>query len=210
MSAMPARRQEPADDDVAARVDLAARVRELAEAAILTGVDAAEAAAVADEVEALTARLAVERHDAPPYDASSAGIMERHTANPVSGTLNPVAPPVDLEVAPDGAVHGEFTLGTLYEGPPTYVHGGVSALVLDQALGMAAAVSGTVGMTATLQLRYRRPTPLGVPLAVEARFSRVEGRKVYASGGITGPDGRLTVEATATFIVPQRFVTSRN
>ncbi|MGP4027601.1 PaaI family thioesterase [Actinomadura sp. 3N407] len=210
MSAMPMERQELGDDEVTARAGLAARVRELAEAAVLTGVGAAEAAAVADEVEALTARLAVERRVAPPYVASSEGILERHTANPVNGALNPFAPPVDLQVTPDGAVRGEYTLSPLYEGPPSYVHGGVSAMVLDQALGMAAAVSGTPGMTATLELRYRRPTPLGVPLVVEARFSRVEGRKVHASGNITGPDGRVTVEATAMFIMPERFLTSQH
>ncbi|TDC87944.1 PaaI family thioesterase [Actinomadura sp. 7K507] len=208
MSAMPAERQQLADDEVAARAGLAARVRELAEAAILTGADPAEAAAVADEVEALTARLAVGRSEAPPYVVEHTGVMERHSANPVTGTLNPFAPPVDLGVTPDGAVRGEFTLSPLYEGPPTYVHGGVSAMVLDQALGMAAAVSGTPGMTATLELRYRRPTPLGVPLLIEAKFSRLEGRKIWASGSIAGPDGRVTVEATAMFIQPQRFVTS--
>ncbi|MFG2086597.1 MULTISPECIES: PaaI family thioesterase [unclassified Spirillospora] len=210
MSAMPMERQELGDDEVTARAALAARVRELAEAAVLTGAGAAEAAAVADEIEALTARLAVGRRGAPPYVTSSEGIMERHTANPVNGTLNPFAPPVDLKVTPDGTVRAEFTLSPLYEGPPSYVHGGVSAMVLDQALGMAAAASGTPGMTATLELRYRRPTPLGVPLVVEARFSRVEGRKVHASGSITGPDGRVTVEATAMFIMPTRFVTSQH
>jgi predicted thioesterase len=61
-------------------------------------------------------------------------------------------------------------------------------------------------MTATLELRYRRPTPLGVPLTVEAKASRVEGRKIYASGTIAGPDGRVTVEATAMFVTPQNFV----
>jgi hypothetical protein len=81
-------------------------------------------------------------------------------------------------------------------------------MVLDQALGMAAAATGTPGMTAGLELRYRLPTPLAVPLLVEAKASRVEGRKVYASGSIAAPDGRVTVEATAMFVMPQRFVTS--
>ena len=210
MSAMPVERQQLADDDATARAGLAARVRELAEVAVLTGVGAAEAAAVADEIEALTARLAVGRREAPPYVASSTGILERHTANPVNGALNPLAPPVDLVADPDGAVRGEFTLNALYEGPPSYVHGGVSAMVLDQALGMAAAVSGRPGMTATLELRYRRPTPLGVPLRIEAKFSRAEGRKIWASGSIAGPDGRVTVEATAMFVQPQRLVASRH
>src|SRR5690606_32749344 len=95
------------------------------------------------------------------------------------------------------------TLGPLYEGPPAHVHGGMSAMVLDQALGTAAAAAGTPGMTATLEVRYRRPTPLGVPLSVEAKASRAEGRKVYATGTICDPDGRVTVEATGVFIRPE-------
>ncbi|XRQ16682.1 PaaI family thioesterase [Actinomadura welshii] len=205
---MPMERHELGDEESAALAGLAARIRELAEAAVLTGTGAAEAAAVADEVAALTARLSERRWDAPPYAMSGDGILNRSTANPVTGLLNPYAPPVELKAAEGGIVRGEFTLGALYEGPPTYVHGGVSAMVLDQALGMAAAISGTPGMTATLETRYRRPTPLGVPLSVEAKASRVEGRKVYASGAISGPDGRVTVEATAMFIMPEHFVAS--
>ncbi|MFI0368424.1 PaaI family thioesterase [Actinomadura sp. 1N219] len=208
------------EDEVTALAGLADRVRELAEAAVLTDAGAAEAAAVADQVKTLTERLGAERRKAPPFAASGdiraaayGGLgegrrMDRQVANPVTGRLNPVAPPVDLEVTSDGIVRGEFTLGHVYEGPPSYVHGGVSAMVLDQVLGMAAAATGTPGMTATLELRYRRPTPLGVPLLVEAKASRVEGRKVYAAGTIAAPDGRVTVEATAMFVMPQKFVPS--
>ncbi|NYD45933.1 acyl-coenzyme A thioesterase PaaI-like protein [Actinomadura luteofluorescens] len=208
MSAIPMERPVLGDDEAAALTGLAARVRELAEATVLTGAGAAEAAAVADEIAALTARLTAERRGAPPFVTPGERRMDRQIANPVSGPLNPFAPPIGLDVTSDGVVRGEFTLGAVYEGPPSYVHGGVSAMVLDQALGMAAAATGTPGMTATLETRYRRPTPLGVPLKVEAKASRVEGRKVYASGTISAPDGRVTVEATAMFIMPQRFVTS--
>ncbi|MFI0409655.1 PaaI family thioesterase [Actinomadura sp. 3N508] len=206
------------EDDVAALAGLAERVRELAEAAVLTGAGAAEAAAVAGEVKELTERLSAKRRNAPPFAASGdirtaasgeSRRMDRQVANPVTGHLNPVAPPVDLEVTSDGIVRGEFTLGAVYEGPPSYAHGGVSAMVLDQVLGMAAAATGTPGMTATLELRYRRPTPLGVPLLVEAKASRVEGRKVYAAGTIAAPDGRVTVEASAMFVMPRHFVTSQ-
>ncbi|WP_158581474.1 PaaI family thioesterase [Actinomadura spongiicola] len=200
------------EDEAAALAGLAARVRELADAAVLTGVGTAEAAAVADEVRALTARLATRRRNDPPfaaYTVSGEGRpIDRQLGNPVTGHLNPLAPPVDLETTPDGLVRGEFTLGAVHEGPPSYAHGGVTAAIIDQVLGVAAAATGTSGMTATLELRYPRPTPLGVPLLAEAKACRVEGRKVYASGTIAAPDGLVTVEATAIFVTPQRFVTS--
>ncbi|MEU6749983.1 PaaI family thioesterase [Spirillospora sp. NPDC046719] len=206
MSGATTERHMLGEDEAAPLAGLAARVRELTEAAVLTGVGAGEARAVADEIAALTERLRAVRRDAPPFLVTDGHRMDRQGGNPVTGVLNPIAPPVDLDVTPDGIVRAEFTLTDVYEGPPSYVHGGMSAMVLDQALGMAAAQTGTGGMTATLELRYRRPTPLGVPLTVEAKASRVEGRKIYASGTIAGPDGRVTVEATAMFVTPQNFV----
>jgi acyl-coenzyme A thioesterase PaaI-like protein len=208
VNAFPTERAEPQDEEAAALAELAARVRELAEAALLTRPGAARTSAVAAEVAALTARLTAERRGAPPSVTPGERTVDRDLGNPVTGTANPIAPPVAFTVDSDGIVRAEFTLGPLYEGPPSYVHGGVSAMVLDQALGMAAAVSGTPGTTATLETRYRRPTPLGVPLRVGARARGGVGRLVSAAGATRAPHGRVTVEATAMFIQPQRFVTS--
>jgi acyl-coenzyme A thioesterase PaaI-like protein len=192
----------PGQEDLLA--GLAARVRELIEAVVLTDVELAEVAEVAGEVAKLTARLSAVRRVAPPIAQLDGQGLVRQLASPVSGRLNPIAPPVEMRAQPDGSVRCEFTLSAVYEGPPGFVHGGVSALILDQLLGSAAAANGTPGMTATLDLRYRRPTPYGVPLAAEARTVRVEGRKTYVDAVISGPDGKPTVEATAMFIMPQR------
>jgi uncharacterized protein (TIGR00369 family) len=187
---------------VAALSVLADRVRELTEAVVHTAVDDGELAALSAEVAALTERLSAARHPHPPFGDATHGI-ERQLGNPVSGRLNPLAPPIDVEVLPDGTARAVFTLSAVYEGPPTFVHGGVSALILDQLLGVAASASGTPGMTATLELRYRRPTPLGVPLTAEAKSTGAEGRKSWADGRILDPDGRTTVEATAMFVTPR-------
>jgi uncharacterized protein (TIGR00369 family) len=100
-------------------------------------------------------------------------------------------------------------LTALYEGPPGFVHGGISALVLDQLLGAAALANGTPGMTATLETSYRRPTPHGVPLVAEARAVRSEGRTTWVTAEIRRPDGKVTVEATGTFIMPLRALPVR-
>jgi uncharacterized protein (TIGR00369 family) len=108
-----------------------------------------------------------------------------------------------MRADPDGTVRSSFTLNAVYEGPPSYVHGGVSAMVLDHLLGMAAAANGTPGMTASLELHYRRPTPWGVPLTAEGKVTRTEGRRTWADGRIKDPEGKTTVEATAMFIMPR-------
>jgi Thioesterase superfamily len=104
--------------------------------------------------------------------------------NPVIGAGNPIAPPLRIEIGADGA-EGWCTLGQAYEGPPMYGHGGMSAMLIDQLLGHAAAASGHPGVTTDLSVRYRRPVPLDVPLRVWGRVVKVEGRRISAIGGIT-------------------------
>jgi len=181
---------------------LAERARELNEAVVYTCVDLDEVAAVRDEIAALTERLRAVRREHPPIGDEGAAGMTRQLASPVSGPLNPIAPPVHIRALPNGSARTEFELSSIYEGPPSFVHGGVSAMILDQILGVAASANGTPGMTATLELRYRRPTPHGARLVAEAEVARVSGRRTYVDARILGPDGRVTVEATAMFVMP--------
>lgn len=143
----------------------------------------------------------LERH-APPVgermvDMWSGEAPNRH--NPVTGPENALAPPMAVRGAADGSVIGTATLGLPYQGPPGYVHGGVSALLLDHTLGVANHVAGATGMTAVLTLRYRRPTPLFEPLTINCRQVGVDGRKIRAVGTIHA-DGQECVQAEGLFI----------
>jgi acyl-coenzyme A thioesterase PaaI-like protein len=86
------------------------------------------------------------------------------------------------------------------------VHGGSIAAAFDEILGLTQSLSGQVGMTGTLTVRYRQPTPLHTDLSFEGRLDGVSGRKVLASAKLyAGED--LTAEATGLFvtITPERF-----
>src|SRR3546814_4843481 len=108
------------------------------------------------------------------------GGTSRNYGNAVVGMRNPIAPPLDITWHEDGLVTTDFHLGAAYEGPPGLVHGGVSALLLDQVAGEAAAARHKAGMTGTLTLRYERPTPLG-ELHAEAKVNRVERSDEHTS-----------------------------
>lgn len=125
--------------------------------------------------------------------------------SPLLGLANPLAPPVQVAVE-DGIVVGYATFGLAYEGPPGCVHGGYIAAAFDEVLGLAQSLSGQVGMTGTLSVKYRRPTPLNTDLRFEGRVDRVEGRKVITSGRLLAGEG-LTAEATGLFVAisPERF-----
>jgi uncharacterized protein (TIGR00369 family) len=121
--------------------------------------------------------------------------------NVVTGTRNPVAPPLVVHHETDGRVWSDFILGAQYEGPAGHVHGGICALVLDHVLGATAHQPGRPAVTGTLTLRYVRGTRLG-PLRAEAWVERVDGAKTFAAGEISDQNG-ATVTAEGVFIHPK-------
>jgi acyl-coenzyme A thioesterase PaaI-like protein len=87
----------------------------------------------------------------------------------------------------------------VFQGGPGLVHGGIIALLIDHAMGYVANQSDRPAMTASLTLRYRRPTPLGEPLTVAVRLDREVGRKLHLSATISA-GGHVTAEADAIFV----------
>ena len=176
-------------------------VRELLDATIRTLVDDDEIRAAQADIESITARLRKEQLDGPYGVRFSAEGRGRPWGNTVVGLRNAAAPPLVIHHDDEGNAWSDFHLGAAYEGPPNLVHGGVSAMILDQMLGEAAGAGGKPGMTGTLTLTYRRGTPLG-DLRTEAWIDRSEGIKTWAKGHIIDPLG-VTVEAEGVFILPK-------
>ncbi len=79
------------------------------------------------------------------------------------------------------------------------MHGGFVAAAFDEVLGFVQSTTGQPGMTGTLTIRYRRPTPLDTDLRFEATVQRVDGRKIFAEGRLYAGDV-LTAEAEGIFI----------
>jgi acyl-coenzyme A thioesterase PaaI-like protein len=125
--------------------------------------------------------------------------------SPLLGQANPLAPPIHVAVEGDQIV-GHVRFGIAYEGPPGCVHGGYIAAAFDEVLGLTQSLSGKVGMTGTLTVKYRRPTPLHADLRLEGSVDSVQGRKVLTSGRMLAGD-LLTAEATGLFITirPEDF-----
>ena len=118
--------------------------------------------------------------------------------SPILGEANPLAPPLHVGVEGDKIV-GWARFGAAYEGPPGCVHGGYVAATFDEILGMSQALTGKRGMTGTLTVRYRKPTPLNRDLRWEGEVVREEGRRIYTEGRCF--DGEtLTAEAEAIFV----------
>jgi Thioesterase superfamily len=121
--------------------------------------------------------------------------------SPIVGESSPLAPPIAWEWVPPKII-GRVVFGAAYEGPPNFVHGGIIALAFDEMLGMANIASGHPGMTGTLTVRYRRPTPLYREVDFEAWVVRVEGRRI-ATRGTLSCDDRLCAECDGLFVQPR-------
>jgi acyl-coenzyme A thioesterase PaaI-like protein len=189
---------------MAASTDLGAALRELIEASVVSTVPADEIAAAAELVRQATARIAASRRTAAQLPALDDPATGRRVFNPVVGIGNALAPPLIVHRDERG-VAAEVTLGVAYEGPPSYVHGGMSALFMDQLLGSAAGAAGLWGMTAHLELDYRGPLPLETPLVLRAWVESNEGRKSLIAGSIalaSAPEKPL-VEARGIFVMPR-------
>jgi acyl-coenzyme A thioesterase PaaI-like protein len=177
------------------RQELGAALRRLLDAVVQTGAGPADLTAAAAAVNDLTARLAgpVIRRDF----ATEASSYRSHMSL-VGGLSHPIAPELNLVTDENGGT-GEVVVGRLFQGGPGLVHGGVVALLIDHAMGCVAAQPDRPAMTVQLTLRYRRPTPLEVPLTVRVRLDRVDGRQLYLSATISAR-GEVTVEAEGIFL----------
>lgn len=132
-------------------------------------------------------------------ESSTSGDPQAFLDNsPVMGRANPLAPPLVLTPG-DGRVDGRCRFGRAYEGAPGHVHGGYVAAAFDEVLGMVQAMTGNPGMTGTLTVRYRAPTPLHAELRFEGELDRVDGRKIFTVGRLFHGDV-LCAEADAVFI----------
>jgi len=179
---------------------LAQAVRELIE--LVAGADASDEALAeaAGAVRQMADRLRAASTDRDPTSLRRAADdpWRYRRFSPVSGPMNPLAPPVHYDEVAATGIEASVTFGVAYQGPPSYVHGAFIAGVFDDVLGAANMASGNPGMTVQLNVRYRRPTPLHAPLRVVARHTRREGRRIFAEAKMLAGD-EVTAEAEGVF-----------
>lgn len=118
------------------------------------------------------------------------------------GDDNDVGLGLRFSVEPPGLV-ASFSPKPQHRGAPGLLHGGLAATCLDETMGaLGVALDGGGWVTATLDLRYRRPVPLdGRPVRVEAWRDGPEGRRRRrVHGRLLLADGALAVEARGIFV----------
>jgi uncharacterized protein (TIGR00369 family) len=99
---------------------------------------------------------------------------------------------------------GRFRLGEEYQGGSGFLHGGIIALLLDEAMGKASRFCGEPAVTAELRVEYKKPIRANSEIIVEGFVTRREGRQLYHQGEIRNEAGDLLARGEGRFVVIDR------
>ena len=167
--------------------------------------DEGELERAAAALEALERELSVGKEGPPTRFFGALGegaalLANARGSHPLLGSANPLAPPIELRVEGE-RVLGDVTFDVRFEGNTGWVQGGFVAAGFDIVVVQAARFSGRMGPTGSLSVRYKAPTPIGVPLRYEGRLVRAEGRKLFCEGDLRRcDDDTVTAEAEVLVI----------
>jgi uncharacterized protein (TIGR00369 family) len=117
------------------------------------------------------------------------------------GPANPNGLQLIFALSHDGKSYVcRFSLGASFVGPPGHAHGGIIAAILDEAMGKANKLKSRVALTRRMEVEYLRPVPLGQPLVVEGRVSRMTGRALYNRAELRSAKGDVLARSRGKFL----------
>ena len=116
------------------------------------------------------------------------------------GRGNPLLVPFVWEEESDSHIRGRVVFRPFHLGGNGAAHGGTLPLLFDEVLGRLANSTGrAIGRTAYLKVNFRKITPIGITLQIDATVDRVEGRKRWVSARLLD-DGNLVADAEGLFV----------
>ena len=116
------------------------------------------------------------------------------------GPANPTGLQLEFLLAEDGSVVCLAAVPDPFDGHPGYLHGGIIATLLDEAMNKAVRARGLTAMTGRIEIDYLRPVPSGAPLRIEGCIVRSEGRKYWNEAKILNAKGTALAQAKGLFI----------
>ena len=117
------------------------------------------------------------------------------------GADNPIG--MKLVFEKDGsAVVCRSKLGREHAGYREFVHGGLVATLLDEAMGWALVHgSGSYGVTRSLRVDYRRPVTVDRPIVLRGKILEIDGKSVRLASSIEDELGRLLASAEGDWVM---------
>ena len=107
---------------------------------------------------------------------------------------------LEMERRSDGGVEGRFFVKQDHQGPPGFVHGGVLATALDEAMALLLYADGTFALTGRLEVDLRAPAPVGMFVHVKAEVEEAEERKLVLRASAQTEDGKELAVGRGIFV----------
>ena len=118
----------------------------------------------------------------------------------VCGKANPIGLQLKF-IEKDESYSTTFTARPEHQGYDGIMHGGLVSTILDEVMAGYLNVKGFNAVTAKLEVRFRKPTPIGINLTATGRITGKRGNMYELVSEITLPDGTITAQGKATVAV---------
>lgn len=96
---------------------------------------------------------------------------------------------------------GRFVMGERYQGGGGMLHGGIIAMLLDEAMGKVCRFREARAVTAEMTIDYLKPILVDQEIVVEAFETAQRGRSLFHMGEIRDLDGVVLARGRARFVV---------
>jgi uncharacterized protein (TIGR00369 family) len=129
--------------------------------------------------------------------------LEPNPANTCFGCGGANARGMKLAFEQDDAarcIRGRFCMDEEYSGAPGILHGGIIAVLLDEAMGKVNRFRGVRAVTAEMKIEYLRPIPVGQEIVIKAREVEMTGRNLFHEGEIRSAQGELLARGRGRFV----------
>jgi uncharacterized protein (TIGR00369 family) len=93
-----------------------------------------------------------------------------------------------------------FTASPAYQGWDGIVHGGIISTLLDEAMAKLVYEIGYLAVSASLEVKFKKPAPILEPLLVYGEITEVGRRLIRAKAHVANENGTILATGTSTFI----------
>jgi acyl-coenzyme A thioesterase PaaI-like protein len=98
-------------------------------------------------------------------------------------------------------ISGRFRLGERYQGGGGMMHGGIIALLLDEAMGKVLRFTEERGVTAELKVEFLKPIAVTDEIDVEGWLEESKGRNRFIRGEIRDGQGTILARGLGRFVI---------
>lgn len=112
------------------------------------------------------------------------------------GRQNPDGLQLPIVADGAGARFEKYVIPEKYQGWTGIVHGGIVATLLDELMAWAVKTKGYSTVTAEMNVRFRKPVPVGTEISGLGWITKEEGRIVYTQSRLVDATGTVLAEAT--------------